>query len=344
MAHDMIQTESILEDASYLAHRYDEKSKAFQFVHLNRDDHRNSTFLTDEYIPETAERFMVSAGQSATTNIRDTSVHFIFHSAFCCSTMLARAMDVEGHAMGLKEPIVLNDIVRMKRAGEPAESINMILDQALSLLARPFADGESVIIKPSNIVNCLAEEMLSMRPGARALLLHAPLKSYLRSLSAKNMWGKIWARDTTIGIMNEGNLIGGFASADLLRLTDMQMAAVGWLSSHAMFVQLTNKFGPERVQTLNSQKFLDNKGDTIMWLSDFFDLRLDRGRISEIVEGPAFTQHSKNFGDFDSNARRTEQTKTDEAHGEEIEMVVKWATAVADSQGLPMVLQSGLLE
>lgn len=344
MPRDMIQTDKILEDASYLAHRYDEKSRAFQFVHLNRDGHRNSTFLTDEYIPETAKRFMVSAEESAMANIQDSPIHFIFHSAFCCSTMLARAMDVKGHAMGLKEPIVLNDIVRMKRAGVRQESINMVLDQALSLLARPFTSGESVIVKPSNIVNCLAEEMLGMRPKARALLLHAPLKSYLRSLSAKNMWGRIWARDTTIGIMNEGSLIGGFSSADLLRLTDIQMAAVGWLSAHANFTSLVSKFGSDRIKTLNSKKFLDSKEDTMIQLSDFFDLELDQERISEIVEGPAFTQHSKNFGDFDSSVRGAEQAKTDEVHGEEIEMVAQWAATVADSQGIPIALQSGLLD
>ena len=33
--------------------------------------------------------------------------HFIFHSAFCCSTLLARAFDIEGQSIGLKEPTIL---------------------------------------------------------------------------------------------------------------------------------------------------------------------------------------------------------------------------------------------
>ena len=44
-------------------------------------------------------------------------IHFIFHSAFCASTMLVRALDVPGSAMGISEPVILNDMVGWRRRG-----------------------------------------------------------------------------------------------------------------------------------------------------------------------------------------------------------------------------------
>jgi hypothetical protein len=339
----MASTAEITRNAEFLAHRYDATTQSFQFVALNREQHRRSTFLTDEYIPGDSERIMVPAQDVVDDQAPVAPIHFIFHSAFACSTMLARALDIEGISMGLKEPIVLNDLVGMKRAGVAAGNLETALGQAVRLLARPFSKGETVVVKPSNIVNGLVPLILDLRPDSKALLLHAPLKTYLQSLAAKNMWGRIWARETAIGIMQENGLVGGFASADLLRLTDIQVAAVAWLSEQARFAKIVNDYGSDRIRTLNSETFLANEQDTIASLAKLFQLDLSNGRIIEILDGPAFTEHSKDFSTFDSNQRSDQHASTGNVHGEEIDMVVQWTAAVAQSQNIALELGSPLL-
>lgn len=339
----MTPTTEMTGNAEFLAHRYDENSDAFQFVALSREQHRRCTFLTDEYIPEESRRVMIRSEDLNLDRAELAPVDFIFHSAFACSTMLARALDIEGISMGLKEPIVLNDLVGMKRRGTAPAKLATALDQSIDLLARPFSSGEKIIVKPSNIVNCLAPSILDIRPNSKALLLHAPLKSFLRSLAAKNMWGRIWARDNVIGIMDDQELISGFTSADLLRLTDIQIAAVGWLSEHARFTQIIQKYGSDRIKTLDSEAFLNNKQDTIASLASFFELDLDSDQLADVLAGPAFTQHSKDFSKFDTDARLDQHSGVDEAHGEEIDMVVQWSAAVAQSQNIALELPSPLL-
>lgn len=339
----MTPTTEMTRNAEFLAHRYDESSNAFQFVALSREQHRRCTFLTDEYIPEESRRVMIRSEDLNLDRAELAPVDFIFHSAFACSTMLARALDIEGISMGLKEPIVLNDLVGMKRRGTAPAKLATALDQSIDLLARPFSSGEKIIVKPSNIVNCLAPSILDIRPNSKALLLHAPLKSFLRSLAAKNMWGRIWARDNVIGIMDDQELIRGFTSADLLRLTDIQIAAVGWLSEHARFAQIVHKYGSDRIKTLDSEAFLNNKQDTIASLASFFEQDLDSDRLADVLAGPAFTQHSKDFSKFDTDARLDQHSGVDEAHGEEIDMVVQWSAAVAQSQNIALELPSPLL-
>ncbi|WP_123906307.1 hypothetical protein [Sphingorhabdus sp. YGSMI21] len=339
----MTSTTEITRNAAFLAHRYDENSDAFQFVELTREQHRRCTFLTDEYIPEQSGRTMVRSQDVDLDKGALAPVYFIFHSAFACSTMMARALDIEGVSMGLKEPIVLNDLVGLKRRGAAPARLSAALEQSIALLSRPFSTDEKIIVKPSNIVNSLAPSILEMRPAAKALFLHAPLKSYLRSLAAKNMWGRIWARENAIGILEDGDLIGGFTSADLLRLTDIQVAAVAWLSEHARFAKMIERFGADRIKSLDSDKFLNNKHDTIARLSTFFGLALDKDQIENLLAGPAFTQHSKDFSKFDSTARLDRHSNVDDSNGEEIDMVVQWSAAVAESQNIPLELSAPLL-
>ncbi len=339
----MTSTTEMTRSAEFLAHRYDENSNAFQFVGLTREQHRRCTFLTDEYIPGDSQRVMIGSDDIIMEPDALAPIDFIFHSAFSCSTMLARALDIEGISMGLKEPIVLNDLVGMKRRGITSEELGIVLDQSIDLLARPFTGGEKIIAKPSNIVNCLAPSILEIRPESKALFLHAPLKSFLRSLAAKKMWGRIWARENAIGIFDDGDLIGGFTSSDLLRLTDIQIAAVAWLSEHARFANIIDRFGSDRVKTLDSDTFLNNKHDTIARLASFFDLELNSHRLAEVLAGPAFTQHSKDFSKFDTTARLDQHSNVDDSNGEEIDMVVQWSAAVAESQNISLELPSPLL-
>ena len=120
---------------------------------------------------------------------------FIFHSAYCCSTMLARAFDLPGAAMGYKEPQILNDAVGLRlREGDPRQ-VAAALDAALWLLARPPARGEVAVIKPSNVVNPLIPAILALRPESRALLLHAPLEAFLGSVARKEIEGRAWVRE-----------------------------------------------------------------------------------------------------------------------------------------------------
>jgi hypothetical protein len=100
--------------------------------------------------------------------------------------------------MGLKEPVLLNDLVGWQLRGSTAAQIAPVLDDGLALLARPFAAGEAVVIKPSNLLNGMAPAMLTMRPQSRALLLYAPLRTYLGSVAKKGMTGRLWARDLLV--------------------------------------------------------------------------------------------------------------------------------------------------
>ncbi len=339
-----IDTDDIERNAGLLLHRYEEETDSFQFLSVPRSIHSDCTFITEEHLPKGLEQISISRGQlPSIPKIPQAPLNYIFHSAYCCSTMLARGFELEGLAMSLKEPQILNDMIGWKRRGAQPRDVAAVTDHALAFLARPFAESEAIIIKPSNIVNPLAMVMLAMRPEAKALLLHAPLENYLNSIARKKMWGRLWVRELLVGRIKDQLVVGDMNVEELLGLSDLQIAALGWLSDHRLFEMLASKFGADRVRTLDSETFLADKKSVMQKLSDHFDIPLDNDRIENVLEGPAFTTNSKTGESFSADDRRKIQRDSAALHSEEIEMVAKWAKELAASYNISMKLQLSLV-
>jgi hypothetical protein len=334
---------AIATDATWLPNRYDESRDLVHFVRLTREEHRAVTFITDEYIPAGAARLVLRRSDVAAAAGPPAPLHFIFHSAYCCSTVLARAFDIEGVSMGLKEPLILNDMVGWTRRGADPRQLGAILDSTLTLLAQPFAPGEAVVVKPSNVLNGMAAAMLGLRPRSGALLLYAPLPDFLRSIARKGLWGRRWVRELFIGQLRDGMVDLGLGEQNYLDLTDLQVAAAGWLAQQDVFARLVERFGEARVRTLDSAALMARPGEAMGRLSDLFGLGLDEQAIARVLAGPAFTSHSKSNTGFGAEDRLAEQRDAAQTHADEIEKVAIWAEAVAAAAGVSMELKAPLL-
>ncbi|QHL90372.1 hypothetical protein GVO57_05390 [Sphingomonas changnyeongensis] len=333
-------------DAGWLAHRYDPTRDAIHLTRVSRADHRASTFITDDYLP--AERAVHAVDRralvAAVQPVR-RPVHFIFHSAFCCSTLIARLLDHDGVALALKEPVLINDLVGWRHRGAQPRAVAEMLDHGLTLLARGFDPAESVVIKPANVMFGLYRAALAMRPEAQALFLHAPLPIYLSSILKKGMEGRLWVR-TLIGIQRLDGLPARLGLDDhaLLHMTDLQIAAAGWLAQHALFRDLLAEFGPGRVRTLDSEVFLDRPADAISALAGHFRLGLDSDRIAATLAGPAFNTDSKRTSEGFSRAdRQITYDRAAEQHRDEYDKVLVWADAVARNAGIAQILDHPLI-
>ncbi len=331
----MSRKAEIAHDPRWLAHRFDEAADAIRFRLVPREAHRAATFLTDEHMGEEPMPFVLPRGEAVALASDPSPVHFIFHSAFCGSTLLARAFDLPGRSMGLKEPQILNDVAGWRLRGAPGPRVAEALDHALRLLARPFEADEVTIIKPSNVLNGLAPAMLKLRPDARALLLRAPLPVFLKSIAKKGMWGRLWVRDLMAKQLQENLIDFGLQGADYLRLTDLQAAAIGWLAQQALFARLARDF-PGRVATLDSETLLERPAEALAALSRLYGLPLNDAQIGEIVEGPAFANDSKTGDSFSLKQRAADYDAAFQAHADEIEKVGVWAEAVAKNAGVEM--------
>ncbi len=327
----------VARDATWLAHRYDPTDDMVHFLPVPRTMHRAATFLSDDYLPHGLEPRIVPRRAAVAAAPPPAPLHFIFHSAFCCSTLVARAFDRPGWAMGLKEPPILQDIIGWRRRGSPGPDMAAVLDDVLTLLARPFGPGEAVVVKPSNIVGGLIPAILTLRPDARAVLLSAPLRLYLGSIARKGMDGRLWVRTLLLGLLDDGLVDLGFTPRDHLGHSDLQVAAIGWLAQQALFGRLVAQFGLARVRTLDSEVLTADPERAMRRLAALFGLPLDAAALRDIVTGPAFTRHSKHGTAFAADDRTREQQDGAQVHADEIEKVATWAEAVARTMGVSLV-------
>lgn len=329
----------MLADGTFLAHRYDAERDHYHMRRLDRADHDAATFITDDYLGIADNIETLDRAEAMATVKRDNPLHFIIHSAFCASTMLAKGFNLPGISMGLKEPVLLNDIVGWRRRGAAPAAVAERLDHGMHMLARPFGNDTAVVVKPSNVFNALAPLALTMRPQSKAVLLYAPLPVFLVSVARKGLWCRLWCRELLEGLITDGIVDLGFEPRDYFRQSDLQVAAVGWLAQHQLFHKMTAQFGAERIATLDSERLTADPEGMFVATAKHFGLDV----LGEaIATHPAFATHSKFGNAFTTEDRAAEHKAAADAHGEEIEKVLIWSEAVAKTANIDLELPFAL--
>ncbi|MDX1571313.1 MAG: hypothetical protein R3200_12585 [Xanthomonadales bacterium] len=125
------------------------------------------------------------------------------------------------------EPLALRDLADAKRQGTATDDT---LEVVLDLLLKPPRGEQAVLIKPSNLVNNLINQLLDACPEARALLMTSSLESFLLSCLKKpaDTRGKMpWL----LSMVAEGSdFLVRIGQPDPKQLDYLQVCALVWLA------------------------------------------------------------------------------------------------------------------
>jgi hypothetical protein len=322
---------SILSDAQWVPTHLNPARTELQFLWLPRPVHASVAFLTEQDLRDKAPpAAWLKLAELQLAAVPPRPAHYIFHSAFCCSTLLARAFDLPGTAMGLKEPQILNELATLMRARSlPGE----LLAAVAGLLARPFGSGEAVVVKPSNVANLLADPLLRLDERSKAILLHAPLPRFLRSVARKGMWGRIWSRRLSALLRRDPSPQFGFSEAELFEQTDLQSAALAWLLHRHQFASLLDRY-PGRVRLLDSETFLSCREDCLTRIGAHFGVAMD---AAAVTASGVFAEHSKQIGQaFSEQDGDGDAGELPPIIEEEIAMIGRWVEALGEHIGLQL--------
>lgn len=336
---------SYLRDPSWIPHFYDARTDTLVMARVPREAQRALTFLDPRFITRDMESPAAPISQLPAEQIHNDSgpLHFIFHTGFCCSTLLARALDIPGVSMGLKEPAVLACFAdywsKSRRTAGALEALTV----TLNLLARPLTPGETQIVKPSTVANHIIPQLLHARPDAKAIVLFSSLDVFLRAIARRGLEGRIFARELFQQFAPVIPLDAGFDDDDAMIQTDLQIAAQAWLMQASFMDALAKRFGTKRVRVLNGDTLLANPMGTLCALGAFFNLNMTPEITRSIADGPVFQEHSKELGrPFNAEARQIQYEGAAANNREELRMTLAWARALATRCGAPLTLDETL--
>ena len=100
---------------------------------------------------------------------------YIFHVGFCGSTLLTRLLDVPGRTLVLREP---NCLAHMANHGQGGCSLDVVRRH----LGVPWAEGEAIIVKPSNWANSLLRAISESAAPMLPVFLHMSRDAFLRAV------------------------------------------------------------------------------------------------------------------------------------------------------------------
>jgi hypothetical protein len=330
--------EEILADARWFPLRLDVRADAFHFAFIPGESHREIAFL-QEFRPQPAKTHVVPRSALSNSPVDGSPLHLILHSGLGGSTLLARALAEPGVVTTLQEPPVLTDVIAYGLKTSPTE-MQRLLSEVTQLLSRPLSPGETVACKVSAIGNGLGASMAGFNPGSQILCLQTPLDEMLSSFAARGLEGRLAARKLLIGIRNSRMLAFEISDKELGDYTDLQLAALAWLSMQKMMIEAAEVLGPERVASIASERLMQHPRETLSAVAKHFRLSLDAERR---VQSGIFERHAKTGEPFDAGRRAERTAERLRVHGAEIEPIAAWARKVAEKIGIAWELPYSLL-
>lgn len=302
------------------------------FVRFTRDEMKAHEFLANQ---RGKDQQWVSIKDLHGASLQTGPVSFIFHSGFCRSTLLLRALGVEGKVLGLNEPEILNSLSRL--ADPSDELIALVID----LLSRPHSAGAAMLIKPSNFQNRLISKIMATRQDMQAILLTNALDEFLWAIVRKGLLGRQWGRQTYLVAATYAGQVDAF-EALVPGMTDLQVAALGWLLMQNWFETSQRTIGASRVAVLHSAHFDQNRAATLASSAAHLALGLETRDIRAILDGPVFATDAKSGADYAAKEARDVERSRSAVTEDEIREVSAWIAELARVSGLSVPLKQTL--
>jgi len=321
---------NLISDPKSFPWRLDLQRGMIEFLNLSREQITESAFLdhraTGANGPKTSAQ--IATLLSAQTDApKPRAPAYIFHTAFCSSTLISRCLDMPGRALSLKEPQILVEISGARRFEGPHGQAMFpdLFKLVNSLLARPHEGNERAIIKPSNGANDLLADVLDLEPETQVLLLFRELRPFLLSVIKRGEIGRYFVRTLLHHPWGTDQRLRSMPTGQALQLTDLQAAALVWRLQTEAFSKALTSTPASRIRALNADDFRNDPSAALNAIDGFLDLNLGAERIETIAQGPLLTQDAKHKDrDYDANSREDKTRAIEDEYGSDLDRTIAW--------------------
>ncbi len=246
----------------------------------------------------------------------------LFHTAFCCSTLLARALQAPPQVVALKEPQALMKLA--SAALQAPEQSEGPLRAALQLLARPWADGGRCLIKPTNQANNLLPAILRLT-GGKAILLYSSLPEFVISCCKKLPEADTRVRWMAQHLLKDSHLQQALQVPWNHHFHFIEACVLTWHAQVERYADALAADNDDRLRSLDMNAMLADPAGMVAACADWLGLDIDAAILRERV-GLEFRRNAKHPDrPFDPATRMAEKVLAQQRYAEVLDNALAWA-------------------
>ncbi len=299
------------------------------FVQMSRESFRQSAFL---------DHSIVLAGKTTghakipklLHRTAELPIHFILHTGFGGSTLLARYLEGLPRCLVLKEPMLLGELSTLRNDAAPGcepESWHDWFEVTFALLARGYPTDDAVIVKVPDC-NWMGSLLLDHDARTKIIFLAAPLKVYLLQI-LKAKYRRQWLREHMRQQRRPMAQVPFLSAIVGTELTDGQSAAAMWLMNSFICRSLLARPDAHRVLVMNGEELISQPQPTVRAAAGFFGLASGEASATAINLLRAPSQHAKDDQQvYDATTRAADLADAEARHEREMRDALAWARSV----------------
>ena len=304
--------------------KWDERDDKIAFHQLTQDIFRSTVFLGETdiimqhpFLGSSSIGDILACGKGPGNQAE--SKHYIFHLAYCCSTLLARYFEECRSHLVLKEPAVLSNCASKSSGTTYSDDLRLV---AISwLLGRVYPEQDIVVIKPNVPVNTIATQVLALDTTASGTFIVHGLEACITSI-IKYQWRIDRVRAWNKVVYRRGH--GGAPTIKPDFLDGVQTAAYWWIENMLLAMEF-ERANPTRAIIVRANDIAERPEQVLIRISGLPGMEKIHSRVKEMTSGDVEKHYSKRSNvKYDLSDREAEIGRLLETYANEIKQARDW--------------------
>lgn len=332
----MVAVKDLISSPDYLAYKFNFNTENVEFLPIDRNEIRQVSALKHSFIDPERQLIAVPLSEllplldSANQSLADNPPRFIFHTAFCASTFLARCLDVDGTSISLKEPQILLDAANAKRLNWQSKTTGIfyrdLLQLGLLLLQKHAAPSEKLIIKPINSINNIIPELLKITGPTKSLMLYTDARNFILSTLKKAEGGKQTIRSMFDLIRCDFPHLSNLQLTHAIHMTDLRVIMTLWRLQIEQAEAALHQFSSgNEMASLYGENLIKSPLKALHAANQYLGLGISAAQIDTLVKSDKLSADAKNEGEQFSVQKRQETYQVlEDFFGEDLDNGLGW--------------------